>query len=124
MKTNPSLWEDKKFLAGFILVLLSIMLGFYGKIIFFTKIYQPLGILTGLSVYGFSWLLLLLGAFLVGWKTVKLIQYRIHHHVKKTVKGTYRHAKYHARNIHKRSIKNIEKVRHRLHKKIRLQRND
>ena len=86
-------WKDKKFLAGFILVILSIIMGFYGKALSIIKFYEPVQFITGLSIWAFSWLLLFLGVFLVGWETIKMIQYRIHHHVKKTVRRTYEYTK-------------------------------
>ncbi|MDP3765994.1 MAG: hypothetical protein Q8R04_05770 [Nanoarchaeota archaeon] len=86
-------WKDKKLLSGFILVLSSIILGFYGKGLFIINFYEPVYLITGLSIWAFSWVLLLLGVFLVGWETVKMIQMRIHHHVRKTVRGTYEFTK-------------------------------
>lgn len=86
-------WKDKKLLTGVILVILSVIMGFYGKILFIFKFYEPIYLITGLSIYAFSFILLFLGVFLVGWETVKMIQQRIHHHVRHTVKRTYHHAR-------------------------------
>ena len=86
-------WKDIKLLTGFILVLLSIILGFYGKGLFIIKFYEPVYLITGFSIWAFSWVLLFLGVFLVGWETVRMIQQRIHHHVKKTVRETYHYTK-------------------------------
>ena len=86
-------WKDKKLLAGVILVLLSIIVGFYGKGLFIVKFYEPVYLITGLSLWAFSWVLLLLGVYLVGWETVKMIRYKIHHHVRKTVTDTYHYTK-------------------------------
>src|SRR3989338_1970252 len=86
-------WKYLKLLAGVILVILSIILGFYSKIYVVAKIYEPISVVTGLSVYALSWILLFFGAFLIGWETVHLIQRRIRHHVGKTVKGTYEYTK-------------------------------
>ncbi|MBI2656691.1 hypothetical protein HYX03_03055 [Candidatus Woesearchaeota archaeon] len=91
--TEIKWWKDKKLLAGVILVILSIVLGFYGKGLFIIKFYEPVYLITGLSIWAFSWVLLFLGVFLVGWETVKMIQQRIHHHVRKTVKTTYHYTK-------------------------------
>ena len=91
---NPIIWwKDKKLLTGIILVILSFILGFYGKVLLIVKFYEPIYLITGLSIYAFSFVLLFMGAFLVGWETIKVIQYRIHHHVKRTVKGTYDYTK-------------------------------
>ncbi len=110
-------WKDKKLLAGVILVILSAILGFYGKVLFISKFYEPIGLITGLSLWAFSWILLFLGVFLVGWETVKMIQQRIHHHVKHTVKRTYNHAKElpkrgyrYTRELHKKGIDKIAKT--------------
>lgn len=86
-------WKDIKFLIGIALVLLSIILGFFGKGLSIVKFYEPLYLITGLSIWAFSWALLFLGAFLVGWETAKMIQYRIQQQVKKTAKITYSYTK-------------------------------
>jgi hypothetical protein len=110
-------YKDKKLLAGFIVVILSIILGFYGKVLFIFKFYEPIYLITGLSIYAFSFILLFIGIFLVGWETVKMIQQRIHHHVKKTVKETYEQAKKlpkkgynYTKELHKKGIDKITKT--------------
>ena len=117
-------WKDKKLLAGVILVISSIILGFYGKGLFIVKFYEPVYLITGLSIWAFSWVLLFAGVFLVGLETVKMIQQRIHHHVRETVKGTYHHAKelprkgynytkkgYHyTKELHKKGVDKITKT--------------
>ncbi|MBI3027227.1 hypothetical protein HYY70_03865 [Candidatus Woesearchaeota archaeon] len=109
-------WKDKKLLAGFTLVFLSFVLGFYGKLVFISRFYKPIGLITGLSLWAFSWLLLFLGVFIVGWETVKMIQHRIQSHVKKTVKETYNYTKNlpkksydYTRELHKKGIQKIKK---------------
>src|SRR3989344_4596321 len=86
-------YKDNKFIIGVVLVILSFILGFWGKVIIIVRFYEPVQLITGLSIYAFSFVLLFIGIFLLGWETVKIIQYRIHHHVRKTVKKTYHHAK-------------------------------
>lgn len=109
-------WKDKKLLAGFVLVLLSLIIGFYGKFLFIVKFYEPVGLITGISIYVFSWILFFAGVFLVGWETVKIMHQRIHHHVKETAKKAYHHAKewprkgYHyTRELHRKGIERIKK---------------
>lgn len=109
-------WKDKKLLAGFILVMSSFILGLYGKVLFISKFYEPVQLITGLSIWAFSWVLLFLGVFLVGWETVKMIQYKIQHHVKKTVKDTYHYTKGlpkkgydYTKELHKKGIAKIKK---------------
>ncbi len=110
-------YKDKRLLAGFIVVISSIILGFYGKVLFIFKFYEPIYLITGLSIYAFSFILLFIGIFLVGWETVKMIQQRIHHHVKHTVKRTYHHAKElpkrgyrYTKELHKKGIDKIAKT--------------
>lgn len=105
-------WKDKKLLAGVILVVLSFGLGFYGKGLFIVKFYEPVYLITGLSIWAFSWVVMLIGVFLVGWETVKMIQMRINRRIRKTVKDTYHYTKglpkkgYHyTRKLHKRLTK-------------------
>ena len=116
-------WKDKKLLIGIILIVLNISLGIYGKVLLITKFYEPFYLISGLSIYALSWIFLFLGIFLVGWETVKMIQYKIHHHVKKTMATTYRHAKtlpgkgyhytkkgYHyTKELHRKGIARIKK---------------
>lgn len=116
IESKPVWWKDKKLLAGFVLVILSIIVGFYGKGLFIVKFYEPVYVITGLSLWAFSWILLLLGVFLVGWETVKMIQMRIHHHVRKTVKGTYEYTKGlpkkgydYTKGLHKKGIGKLKK---------------
>ena len=110
-------WNDKKLLAGVILVVSSFLLGIYGKVLLIVKFYQPVYLITGLSIYAFSWTLLFVGIFLVGWETVKIIQNRIHHHVKKTVRETYSYTKKlpkksydYTKELHKKGIDKISKT--------------
>ena len=119
-------WKDKKLLAGIILVLASIIVGFYGKGLFIVRFYEPVYLITGLSIWAFSWILLFLGIFLVGWETVKLIQYRIQHHVKKTVRGTYDYTMeiskkgyHHTKKLHRRGMNKIAKTSKAIAEKIR-----
>ena len=116
-------WTDKKLLAGIFIIIASFIMGLYGKSLLgvfvvksLVKLYEPIYLITGISVWVFSWLLLFLGVFLVGWETVKLIQSRIHYHVKETAKKTYHHARtlpikgYHyTKELHKKSIAKIKK---------------
>ena len=119
-------WKDKKLLAGIIIIIVSFIMGLYGKSllgIFFVKslvkLYEPIYLITGLSIWAFSWILLFLGVFLVGWETVKMIRDRIHHHVRKTYHYTkglpkkgYDYTKelskkgyHHTKELHKRLTK-------------------
>ncbi len=97
-------WSDRKLMLGFILVLLSIIIGVWGKVLL------PFNILKGISLWGISWLILFLGIFLVGWETIKMIQSQIHQHVRKTVKGTYNYTKKTSRSI-------VKKIKNRNEKK-------
>ena len=110
-------WKDRKLLAGVILVVSSFILGFYGKVLFITKFYEPIYLITGLSVWAFSFILLFAGVFLVGWETVRMIQYRIHHHVRRTVKETYHYTKglpkrgyRYTKELHKKGIDKIKSM--------------
>ena len=109
-------WKDRKLLTGVILVILSFIIGLYGKVLFITKFYEPIYLITGLSIWAFSFILLFAGVFLVGWETVRMIQQRIHHHVRRTVKETYHYTKglpkkgYHyTKKLHKKGMDKIKK---------------
>ena len=124
---QPMKWyRDNKFLIGVILVVLSFILGLYSKVLIFVKFYEPIYLITGISLYALSFVLLFLGVFMVGWRTVKMIQSRIHHHVKKAVKKTYSNAKKfprkatnYTKKLHRRGMNKINKTSRMISKKIR-----
>ena len=107
-------YQDKKLIIAFILIIISFVLGFYSKAIIIAKFYEPISLITGLSLYTFSWILMFIGVFMVGWSAVKAMHARIHHHVRKTVKDTYHHARKfpkratdYTKNIHRKSMNRI-----------------
>jgi len=107
-------YQDRKLLIAFILITISFVLGFYSKAIIITKFYEPISLITGLSLYTFSWILLFTGAFMVGWRAVKAMQIRIHDGMKSTVKKTYhgaiklpKRATAMTKNIHRKSMNRI-----------------
>ncbi len=106
-------WKDRKLVTGIIIVALSFIIGTYGKVLSIAKFYEPIHLLTGLSLYAFSFVLMFIGAFLVGWETIKMINYKIHHHLKKTVKDTYNHAK----EIHKKGYNYTKSLKNRWKRK-------
>ena len=124
---KPVKWyTDNKFLIGVILVILSFVLGFYGKVLIFAKFYEPIQLLTGISIYAFSFVLLFLGAFLVGWRTIRMIKSRIYHHTQKTAKLTYNHARKfpkkavdYTKKLHRESMDKINKKSRSIAKKMR-----
>lgn len=135
---QPVQWyKDNKLMIGVVLIIISFILGFYGKVIIgkaiiLAKLYEPVEVFTGISIgiliWAFSWVLLFIGAFIVGWRTVKRIQFRIHHHVKRTVKRTYRHAKKlpgkslnYTKKLHRKSMDRITTASKRIADKIREQ---
>ncbi len=87
-QTNQKIiwFKDKKLVAGFILILLSYILDFYVKALVVIKFYKPIYLLTGLFLWAISWILFLLGGFLVGFGVVRMIQKHIYYYVNKTVK--------------------------------------
>ena len=107
--------QGKKLAIGISLILLSFIIGFYSKIVIIAKFYNIFYVLTGLSIYAFSWLLLFLGAFLVGRETMKIAQQKINQQITKTYRYTKqiptRGVKY-TKELHKKF-----KERHK-HKKI------
>ena len=101
-------WKDLKFLFGITLIILSILIGEFGKGLSIIKFYIPKYLITGISLYAFSYVLLFLGIFLVGWETVKLIRDRIHHHIKKTyvyTKGLPKKGYNYTKKLHKKLTK-------------------
>ena len=99
-------YQDKKLIIAFIIIIISFILGFYSKAIIFTKFYEPISLITGLSLYTFSWILMFAGVFMVGWSAVKAMHIRIHDGVKSTVKKTY----HGARNMHGRAAKMTKSI--------------
>ena len=119
MKEKIVTWfRSKKFVIGFSLVILSFMLGFYGKVLFIARFYEPFYLITGLSIFAFSWVLLFLGAFLVGRETVKTMQDKINQSVKKGVKDTYQYTKKlpkrgydYTKELHKKGADKITQIK-------------
>ena len=111
---NKKWTKDKKLLAGVILVITSFILGVFGKGLFIIKFYEPVYLITGLSIYAFSWILLFIGIFLVGLETVKRIQQKIHHHVRKTARQTFEYTK----GLHKKGMRKIYKKTKDITKKL------
>ena len=106
---NKILWyKDVRFLSGITLIIISIIIGEFGKGLSIIKFYKPVYLITGLSLWAFSYILLFLGIFLVGWETVKMIKQRIHHHVKKTyhyTKGLPKKGYHYTKELHRRLTK-------------------
>lgn len=120
IEEKPVIWyRDMRLLAGIILVVLSFALGLYSKGLlglFFANLlnslYKPFYLLTGVSVYALSWILLFTGILLVGMETVRLIKQRIHHHVRQTYHYTRNLPKKgynYTKELHKKSIARIKK---------------
>ena len=124
---QPVQWyKDNKLMIGIVIVVISFILGLWGKVLIVAELYRPVELMTGISVYAFSWILLFLGAFIVGWRTVRRIHYRIHHHVKKTVAKTYNQAKKlprksynHAKRLRKKGLDRIATASKTIAEKIR-----
>ena len=118
-------WKDWKLLLGIAMIILNLVAGLYGKSLLgiyivksLAKIHEPIYLITGISFWIFSWLLLFIGVFLVGWETIKMIQQRIRHHVKHTIQQTYHHARklpkksyHHIKKLHKKGMEKIKTIR-------------
>jgi hypothetical protein len=100
------LWKDIKFIIGVILVLLSLVLGFYAKGIIIVKLNDPHYITWGISIWALSWVPLIIGIFLVGMGTIKAIQYKINFHVIKSASETYNYTK----DLPKKGIEQTKKL--------------
>ena len=119
-------YQDKKLIIAFVLIIVSLILGVYSKILVITKFYEPFYVITGLSLYTFSWIFLFLGVFIVGWRTVKAMQNRIHRKIRKSVKRTYHHARKfpkratsYTRKLHKKGMDKITTTSKRISERIR-----
>ena len=119
-------YKDKKLIIAFVLIIVSLILGVYSKILVITKFYEPFYVITGFSLYTFSWVLLFLGVFIVGWRTVKAMQNRIHRKIRKSVKRTYhnarkfpRRATNYTRKLHKKGMDKITTTSKRISERIR-----
>src|SRR3990167_2782241 len=86
-------YKDRKLIIAFVIIVTSFVLGAYSKAIVIIKFYEPIYVITGLSLYTFSWILLFAGVFMVGWSTVKRMHQDIHNNVKSAAKKTYHKAK-------------------------------
>ena len=112
---KPIIWyKDIALIVGIVLILISIFLGFYGKVLFVVTIHQsPVEWLPGVIVWLFSWLVLFIGISLVGWETFKIINYKIKHRVKKAysdAKKLQKKSQYHAKRLHNRGLEKIAEM--------------
>ena len=115
-------YKDLRFLAGITLIILSIIIGEFGKGLSIIKFYEPVYLITGLSLWAFSWLVLLLGIFLVGIETFRMIKYRITHQVKKTYHYTKKLPKKgydYSRELHRKSVNKISETSKNILSKIK-----
>ena len=107
-------YKDTKLLFGVILVVISLVLGFFSKGIIIAKIYEPFYLITGLSIYAFSWLLLFAGILLVGVETVKMIRQHIHNYIKRSIMETYGFTKslprkglHYTKHLHRKGLEKL-----------------
>lgn len=111
----PIIWyKDIALIVGIVLILISATMGFYGKFLFISTIYQsPIDWLPGLSLWLFSWIVLFIGISLVGWETFRIIKYKIKHKMKKTyrqAKRIHRRNYYRAKRLHNKSLEKIAEL--------------
>ena len=115
-------YKDLRFLAGITLIILSIIIGEFGKVLSIIKFYEPVYLITGLSIWAFSWVLLSLGVFLVGLETVRMIRNRIHNHVKKTYHYTKKlpiKGYDYSRELHRKGVNKITKTSRNIMERIK-----
>ena len=110
-------WKEKKLVAGILLVVVSFVLGFYGKILIVAKYYEPIEVITGFSVWAFSWVLLFFGAFLVGRETVILVQKKIQSQMKETAMATYEYTRKIPKKSYDQMMKTSKSIKDRMGKK-------
>ena len=90
--TTPDLkhwWKDWKLMFGIALILFNIALGFYGKALIIAKYYEPIYVLTGISLWVLSWLLMIVGVFLVGRETFRMLKKWIHDEIRNAAIKSY-----------------------------------
>ena len=109
---KPIIWyRDIALIVGIVLILISIFLGFYGKVLFISTIYRsPVEWLPGVVIWLFSWLVLFIGISLVGWETFRIIRYKITHRVKKAysdAKKLQKKSEYRAKRLHNKVLEKI-----------------
>ncbi len=86
-------WKEARFLIGCLLLIISFVVGTFGKGLFLVRFYEPVSRYTGLSLWALSWIITLIGVFLLGIETIKMIKQHIQNQVKKTVRETYLYTK-------------------------------
>ena len=109
---KPIVWyKDIALIVGVILILISIFLGLYGKVLLISTVYQsPVDWLPCVIVWLFSWLVLFIGISLVGWETFRIINYKINHRVRKAFRGAkklQKKSEYHAKKLHNEVLEKI-----------------
>ena len=112
---KPIIWyKDIALIVGVAFIILSLVMGFYGKVLFVATIYKsPVDWLPGVIVWLFSWLVLFIGISLVGWETFRIINYKIRHRMKKAYSGAkklQKKSEYHAKRFHNRGLEKIAEM--------------
>ena len=108
-------YRDKKLIIAFVIIVISFILGIYSKALVIIKFYEPIYVITGLSLYTFSWILLIIGILMVGWRTVKAMNQKIHHNVKSAAQSTY----YKTKDMHRKSMDKIKSTSRKIANKIK-----
>ena len=107
--------KDRKFIMGVILVILSFLIGTTGKGLFIFRYYKPVYLITGLSMYAFSWILFIIGVFLIGKETLVLLRVRFQNRLKEKVRGSYNYTK----DMHKKGYERLARTSKSILKKVK-----
>jgi len=92
MKEQPDLknwWKEWRLIVGILLILGTVILGFYGKALVIVKYYEPVYLITGISLWILSWVLMFAGVFLVGKGTIRMIKNWIQKEIRNAVTKSY-----------------------------------
>ena len=111
-------WKDWKLVLGMFLIVFNLALGFYGKALIIAKYYEPIYVLTGISLWVLSWLLMFVGVFLVGRETVIMVKNWIRKEIRNAAIKSYDATKGQAqkginytKKLHKKGMDKFRKTR-------------
>ena len=82
-------WKNTRFILGVILIVLSFVIGTFGKGLFFIRFHNAFYRYTGLSLWILSWLTTFTGIYLVGRETANMIKQNIRRKITETALETY-----------------------------------
>ena len=99
--------SNRKVVIGVSLIVVSFVLGLFGKILPLVKLGDPVYVYAGIITWIVSWAILFLGALFIGRGAMNLLQQRVKFHAKRSMKEAYNYT----RDLHRKSMERLKSKR-------------